>query len=103
VTASVLGYAFLGGLLPSAIWLYYILKEDACHPEPKTVIGLAFIAGMAAVPLAIPFEQYAKDHLLSSSNILATWALVEEFLKYAVAAAFILWRNAVDEAPDYVI
>ena len=24
-------------------------------------------------------------------------------LKYLMAAAFILWRNAVDEAPDYVI
>ena len=34
---------------------------------------------------------------------MVAWALIEEVLKYAVAAAFILWRHAVDEAPDYVI
>ena len=28
---------------------------------------------------------------------------MEEMLKYLMAAAFILWRHAVDEAPDYVI
>ena len=31
------------------------------------------------------------------------WALIEETLKYLMAAIFILWRRAVDEAPDYVI
>jgi RsiW-degrading membrane proteinase PrsW (M82 family) len=36
-------------------------------------------------------------------SYLTGWAAIEEILKYAVAAAFILWRNAVDEAPDYVI
>ncbi|MDB5244292.1 MAG: hypothetical protein JWN18_162 [Parcubacteria group bacterium] len=100
---TLLGYAFLGGLLPSGIWLYFLLKEDATHPEPKRLIALAFVAGMIAVPLALPFEQYAKSHLTDSFSILTFWALVEEVLKYAMAATFILWRGAVDEAPDYVI
>jgi len=98
-----LGYAFLGGLLPSFIWLYFLLKEDAQHPEPKKLIALAFIAGMIAVPIALPFEQYAKAHLIGNGSILTAWALVEEVLKYVMAAVFILWRGAVDEAPDYVI
>jgi len=103
VTSTTLGYAFLGGLLPSFIWLYFLLKEDAAHPEPKTLIAFAFIAGMAAVPFALPLEQYAKAHLTGDFSVLTSWALIEEMLKYGVAAAFILWRNAVDEAPDYVI
>lgn len=103
MTFTTFGYAFLGGLLPSFIWLYFLLKEDAQHPEPKKLIALAFIAGMVAVPLALPFEQYAKAHLSGSLPILTAWALVEEVLKYGMAAIFILWRNAVDEAPDYVI
>jgi RsiW-degrading membrane proteinase PrsW (M82 family) len=98
-----LGYAFLGGLLPSFIWLYFLLKEDAQHPEPKKLIALAFIAGMIAVPIALPFEQYAKAHLIGNGSILTAWALVEEVLKYIMAAVFILWRGAVDETPDYVI
>lgn len=103
MTATTLGYAFIGGLLPSLIWLYFLLKEDATHPEPKRLIVLAFIAGMIAVPLAWPLEFYIKAHLIPTFSYLTGWALVEEVLKYMMAAIFILWRGAVDEAPDYVI
>lgn len=103
MTATTLGYAFLGGLLPSFIWLYFLLKEDAMHPEPKRLIILTFIAGMIAVPLALPLEQYTRTHLSGSWSILTSWALIEEVLKYVMAALFILWRKEVDEAPDYVI
>ncbi|MFA6278509.1 MAG: PrsW family glutamic-type intramembrane protease [Candidatus Paceibacterota bacterium] len=103
MTLTTLGYAFLGGLLPSFIWLYFLLKEDASHPEPRSLIALTFIAGMIAVPLALPLEQYAKDHLVGDISIFTAWALIEEMLKYIMVAGLILWRNAVDEAPDYVI
>jgi len=103
VTLTTLGYAFIGGLLPSLFWLYFLLKEDASHPEPKRLIALAFVAGMAAVPLAIPFEQYMRMNLTGTLPILTAWALIEEVLKYGMAALFILWRHAVDETPDYVI
>lgn len=102
VTPLALGYAFLGGLLPSLIWLYFLLKEDAGAPEPRPLIALAFVAGMATVPLALPLEQYAQAHF-SGTSVLTAWALVEEVLKYSAAALFILWRHSVDEAPDYVI
>lgn len=103
MTSTTLGYAFLGGLLPSFIWLYFLLKEDASHPEPRVLIALTFIAGMLAVPLALPLESYAKEHLNGSLSVITAWALIEELLKYTMAATFILWRRAVDEAPDYVI
>jgi RsiW-degrading membrane proteinase PrsW (M82 family) len=103
LTATTLGYAFLGGLLPSFIWLYFILKEDAGHPEPRKLIVLTFVAGMLAVPFALPLEHYAQVYFKDHFSILTAWALIEEVLKYTMAAIFILWRRAVDEAPDYVI
>ncbi len=103
MSITTLGYAFLGGLLPSLIWLYFLLKEDARCPEPKKLIALAFVAGMVAVALALPLEQAAKAQLSGNFPIFLTWAAIEEALKYAVAAAFILWRLAVDEPSDYVI
>lgn len=103
MSLATLGYAFLCGILPSFIWLYFLLKEDARHPEPKKLIALAFIAGMAAVPLALPLEQFAKAHLAGDFSVFSAWALIEEVLKYSMAAVIILWRPAVDEAPDYVI
>ena len=103
MTSTTLGYAFLGGLLPSFIWLYFLLKEDASHPEPKALVALTFVTGMAAVPLALPLEHYVKEYLNGSLSVITAWALIEETLKYLMAAIFILWRRAVDEAPDYVI
>lgn len=103
MTLTAIGYAFLGGLLPSFIWLYFLLKEDSRNPEPKRLIALAFIAGMAAVPIALVFEQLARSHIANSLNVFIAWATIEEVLKYAMAAIFILWRPDVDEPPDYVI
>jgi protease PrsW len=102
ITTTALGYAFIGGLLPSGIWLYFLLKEDARCPEPRTTVALAFIAGMAAVPIVLPLEHFANANLHGPSIIVA-WAIIEETLKYAMAATFILWRRAVNETPDYVI
>lgn len=104
VTIVTLGYAVIGGLVPSLIWLYFLLKEDSRCPEPRRLIALAFIAGMLAVPLALPLEEWAKASLVGMSPaVILAWAGIEECLKYAMAAAFILWRAQVDEPADYVI
>lgn len=103
MTATLIGYAFLGGFLPSCIWLYFILREDALHPEPKKLIALAFFAGALAVQIVLPLELYANAHIQDGNSRLLAWSLIEELIKYATAAIFILWRNAVDEVPDYVI
>ena len=103
MTLTAIGYAFLGGLLPSLIWLYFLLKEDSRCPEPRRLIALAFVAGMAAVPIALFLEQFARSNVAGNVNVFIAWATIEEVLKYAMAAIFILWRPDVDEAPDYVI
>ena len=108
ITLLAVGYAFLGGLLPSLLWLYFLLKEDARCPEPRHLILLTFIAGMIAVPLVLPLEQMISvaqvgGMPLSQLSILIGWATIEETFKYGAAAIFVLWRSAVDESPDYVI
>ena len=103
MTFTTLGYAFIGGLLPSLIWLYFLLKEDSRCPEPRHLIALAFVAGMAAVPLALPLEQFARNGLPGTFSMLSAWAAIEELLKYGAAAALILWRKAVNEPSDYII
>ena len=49
--------ASLGGLLPALAWLWFWLREDSKHPEPRRLIALAFLAGMVAVAVAIPLEK----------------------------------------------
>ncbi|MBU6321554.1 MAG: PrsW family intramembrane metalloprotease [Patescibacteria group bacterium] len=104
MNALTIGYAVIGGVLPALIWLYFLLKEDSRCPEPKGMIASAFVVGMLAVAVVLPFEEWTKAAAGGQMNaVLLSWAAIEEVAKYAMAAAFILWRRAVDEPTDYVI
>lgn len=109
-----IGYAFLGGVLPPLIWLYFLLREDARCPEPLPCLIIAFIAGMLAVPLALPLEALVRDYafaMYAECNAYVTlclpviigWSVVEETLKYGLAALLVLWRKDVNESIDLVI
>lgn len=103
-----LGYAFLGGVLPALVWLYFLLKEDSRCPEPRHMIVLAFVAGMIAVPLVLPFERFAIGFLPNlppspGPYVILAWATLEETMKYFLAAVLVLWRRWVNESVDFVI
>lgn len=94
--------AFLGGLIPALFWLWFWLREDNERPEPYLLIALAFIGGMAVVPLALPLQRAAMD-LYQGDNLIMVWVIIEEVLKYAAALLIVLWNRAVDEPIDYII
>lgn len=111
MTLEVLGYAILGGLMPTLVWLYFLLKEDSRCPEPRWIIFLAFIAGMLAVPLVLWPQTFALSNLPTCSPedinscvpLMTAWAMIEETAKYLVAALAILWRKeAIRRALDLV-
>ena len=94
--------AFLGGLLPALFWLWFWLREDKEKPEPFLLITLAFISGMAVVPLALPLQKLAME-LYTGDNLILVWVIIEEVLKYAIALLVIFWHKAVDEPIDLII
>ncbi len=117
-------YAFLGGLLPALLWLWFFLKEDKEHPEPSWLILVAFMSGMLAVlialpaemvvkcissgiwpnnPLLHPFETTAFCRDLPNVEPVFLWAATEELIKYFIVAVVILWRKAVDEPIDAMV
>lgn len=117
-------FSFIGGVFPALIWLWFFLKEDSVHPEPKWLILAAFLSGMLAVVLALPLEMYTKcfasgiwpEHPImhpfqtmafcrdaTTVNPLFLFAAVEELLKYFIVLVVILWRRAVDEPIDAMI
>ncbi|OHA18868.1 MAG: hypothetical protein A2836_00460 [Candidatus Taylorbacteria bacterium RIFCSPHIGHO2_01_FULL_45_63] len=109
--------SFLGGIAPALLWLWFWLSEDKKHPEPKLLILFAFISGMIAVPLVVPFEKFVFTHLLGGieielaiktsffSAILAVilWAALEELFKLTAAYFSVLTKKDVDEPTDFVI
>jgi RsiW-degrading membrane proteinase PrsW (M82 family) len=100
---DVFGYAFLSGVLPACLWLYFLLKEDSRCPEPRSLIIIAFIGGMVSVFPAIGLEMIAANHLSSGLPVVLAWAAIEEICKYGLAAILVLWRRAVNEPIDLVM
>lgn len=102
-SALTIGYAFVGGVLPALIWLHFLLKEDEKCPEPRTLITIAFMAGMLAVPVVLPLETLAQTLLPEGTPVIFAWATIEEAVKFILAALFVLWRREVNESIDLVI
>ena len=100
--ALIASVAFLGGFLPALVWLLFWLMEDRCEPEPKRYIILSFLAGMAAVPLVLPLEQYTGG-LESGFVLFVLWAGLEEIFKFGAAYLAALRTAAFDEPLDAVI
>lgn len=105
---QVLFYAFFGGLLPAALWLWFWLKEDSIHPEPRGLIVITFGAGMVAVVFTLFLQQFIYHHTTSyiaetSITFYFLLALVEEVLKYVAAYIVALRSRAFDEPIDALI
>ncbi len=96
-------YAFLGGILPAMVWLYFLLKEDRRCPEPRHMIALAVLAGFLAVPLVLPMERFAVLALPAGIPVIIGWAAIEETVKYLLASIMVLWRRSVNESVDLVV
>jgi RsiW-degrading membrane proteinase PrsW (M82 family) len=57
-------FAVLGGVLPPLIWLWFWLKEDTRRPEPKALIGLAFLSGILAIAPVL----FSKPKFIATSK-----------------------------------
>lgn len=94
--------AFLGGVVPSILWLSFWLFEDRLHPEPKKFLFLTFVLGMAVVWPVFKVEQFASLYA-TGTTLLFCWALTEEGAKFiAGLLGGILWP-VFDEPLDAVI
>ena len=101
---KIITLAFLGGVIPSLIWLWFWMKEDEENPEPTGLLITVFIAGMLAVIIALPIQKFIQTYAGSWYELkLVLWATVEEALKY-LAVLLLLYKNAnADEPIDWPI
>jgi RsiW-degrading membrane proteinase PrsW (M82 family) len=102
VLSPILFIAFLGGVVPSLLWLAFWLFEDSIHPEPKKYLFLTFILGMVAVWPVLKVEEFFVAYA-AGTTLLLCWAFTEEIGKFAAALlGGILWP-VFDEPLDAVI
>ncbi len=103
-------FALLGGVVPSLVWLWFWLREDKKNPEPSYALFKAFIAGVLTVFVAIFFEKITRSQIeiifsasLAPVLITASWAFIEEFLKFIFAYFSSLIYKYNDEPIDSMI
>ena len=95
--------AVVGGLVPALIWLWFWLREDKEKPEPKGLLALTFIGGMAAVIFVLPLEKFANTHIANQTTLLVVWSALEEIAKFAIVALIALKTPFANEPIDYPI
>ena len=114
---KVIIFSIIGGVLPALLWLWFWLKEDSKKPEPGSLILVAFLAGMIAVPFTIPFEQAVvniADRIMSSdptlfttgqmqTGVIVLWAFIEEMIKFLVIYLVAFRSKFFDEPIDALI
>jgi RsiW-degrading membrane proteinase PrsW (M82 family) len=95
--------AFLLGLIPALVWLWFWLKEDV-HPESAKMLTLSFLGGMLAVVLVLPLQTLVYK-IISNENYLSffLWASLEEIFKFGTVWFVALRGRENDEPVDSII
>ncbi len=102
MNATLFIYALIAGLLPSLIWLFFWLREDA-NAEPRPLIAACFIGGMLAVVAAVFAEKYIAEIIADPAYRYTLWAAFEEVAKFVAVALIALHSNNNDEPIDAMI
>lgn len=97
--------SLIGGVLPALVWLWFWLKEDKRHPEPKSRIILVFLSGMISVFIVLPLEKLVFDSTFTNISLITIilWASIEELVKFSAAYLTALRSKVADEPIDAVI
>ncbi len=112
IDTSTFFFAFVGGILPAVLWLWFWLQEDRLSPEPRDLIVATFCAGMVATLIALLIENFLRPHIpfpdkasigLTGLIFIIVWASIEEFVKFAAAYFVVLKRRENDEPIDNMI
>ncbi len=95
---KILIFAFLAGVIPALLWLFFWLREDKKKEEPKALLTMIFIMGMISVIFVIPIQRFVQSHVSDHQLQLVLWASIEELIKY-LAVILILYRSPFIEEP----
>lgn len=91
--------AFIIGLVPALVWMWFWLSEDT-HHEPAKMLALSFIGGMAAVMIVLPCQKVVYDNFGGNGFIpFALWASIEEVAKFIFVYFIALRFKKITEEP----
>ena len=95
--------AFLGGITPSLLWLWFWLKEDRKRPEPVGMLAFVFLIGMASVFFVLPVQKFLQANIANEAWQLIAFAGAEEIVKYIAAIVLVYQNYHLEEPIDWPI
>lgn len=95
--------AFIGGIVPALVWLWFWLKQEEEHPEPKSMITGVFLLGMLSVVIVIPVQKFLHTFISTNETEIIMWALAEELVKYLAVIVLLYKSPVIDEPVDWAI
>lgn len=99
---KILLMAFLVGIIPSLLWLWFWLKEEE-GSEPKGLLAIIFIMGMISVVAVLPIEKFIQTYVSSNTGQITLWASAEEILKYLAVLVILYKTNNASKPIDWPI
>lgn len=100
---KILSIAFIGGIIPALLWLWFWLKEDQKKEEPKGILPVIFFLGMLAVVAVLPIQRVIQGSTENEIARIIGWAGVEEILKYLAVLVIVYRTNYVREPVEWPI
>jgi len=94
--------AFMVGIIPSLLWLWFWLKEQE-KPEPGGLLAIVFIMGMIAVIVVLPIQKFIQSYVNSNNLDIVLWAAIEEICKYLAVLIILYKTNCADKPIDWPI
>ena len=100
---KILAIAFIGGIVPAVLWLWFWLREDRKNPEPRGLLTIVFIVGMVTVLIVLPIQKMVQNFALSETWELVVWASIEEIMKFLMVLLIVSDTDQADEPTDWPI
>lgn len=101
-TPQTILFAFLGGIIPALLWLWFWLKEED-QKKSKEVLTAIFVLGMLSVMFVIPIQKYIQANITDTNIQLILWATAEELIKYFVVFILIYHTRYLNKPLDWPI
>jgi len=95
--------AFAAGILPTLAWLWFWLRKDRFHPEPRGLLLLTYLGGGLMVFIVLPVELFIKSIGFVGTELILLFALTEELAKFFVVLAIDFHSPYLDEPIDYAV
>jgi len=99
----ILFIAFLGGLTPALLWLWFWVREEENKSEPKAVLTMVFIMGMVSVACVIPIQKFIQANTTGDNLQLILFAGAEEIIKIIAVLVILYKTKYIDEPIDWPI